>query len=366
MDNYTGDLSVEEELAPVPVTPERWAKQFRTRDFGSEIPDVLNGWWYRTCSGYLPHPVDEVMNIGSTRAFLFTGPEGTGKYTTAMLLASNLKDRGFSCYSLTGEDFDIWKGDRMTSALQAVAVGQRETETGETEIEGRTVIIRYPEECRRFKRLQKALYSVYTYCEEMDLPLFLIVITQDPSRISSRLRKELFPCVFRLPDEEERRRFIRNYFEGMGFRFDLNGNAAVEKERREKMVSDTDGFSYDQLHRILLLAVITVKEKTLEKCVYVPEEAVRAMQEMEFLFVEPEELQQIVERIRDEEKMAVTAGAPLVLPAAQFEGALPAAGAAAADRQALPGMDPAEPRDKNRKKQVSLAEMYKTITMELG
>jgi len=29
-------------------------------------------------------------------------------------------------------------------------------------------------------------------------------------------------------------------------------------------------------------------------------------------------------------------------------------------------MDPAEPRDKNRKKQVSLAEMYKTITMELG
>ena len=178
MDNYTGDLSVEEELAPVPVTPERWAKQFRTRDFGNEIPDVLNGWWYRTCSGYLPHPVDEVMNIGSTRAFLFTGPEGTGKYTTAMLLASNLKDRGFSCYSLAGEDFDIWKGDRMTSALQAVAVGQKETETGETEIEGRTVIIRYPEECRRFKRLQKALYSVYTYCEEMDLPLFLIVITQ--------------------------------------------------------------------------------------------------------------------------------------------------------------------------------------------
>ena len=126
MDNYTGDLSVEEELAPVPVTPERWAKQFRTRDFGNEIPDVLNGWWYRTCSGYLPHPVDEVMNIGSTRAFLFTGPEGTGKYTTAMLLASNLKDRGFSCYSLTGADFDIWKGDRMTSALQAVAVGQKE------------------------------------------------------------------------------------------------------------------------------------------------------------------------------------------------------------------------------------------------
>ena len=92
----------------------------------------------------------------------------------------------------------------------------------------------------------------------------------------------------------------------------------------------------------------------------------QTLSDVEFLFVDPEELWQIVERIRDEEKMAVTAGAPLVLSAAQFEGSLPAAGAAAADRQALPGMDPAEPRDKNRKKQVSLAEMYKTITMELG
>ena len=99
---------------------------------------------------------------------------------------------------------------------------------------------------------------------------------------------------------------------------------------------------------------------------YVPEEAVKAMQEMEFLFVDPEELWQIVERIRDEEKMAVTAGAPLVLSAAQFEGSLPAAGAAAADRQTLPGTDPEGPQDKNKKKQVSLAEMYKTITMELG
>jgi hypothetical protein len=132
------------------------------------------------------------------------------------------------------------------------------------------------------------------------------------------------------------------------------------------MVSETDGFSYDQLHRILLLAVISVKEKTLEKCVYVPEEAVKAMQAMEFLFVDPEELWQIVERIRDEEKMAVTDQAPLVLSAAQFEGAVPAAGAMPAGRQTLPGTDPAGPQDKNKKKQVSLAEMYKTITMELG
>ena len=366
MDNYTGDLSVEEELAPLPETPERWARRFRTSDFGSEIPDVLNGWWYRTCSGYLPNPVDEIMNISSTRAFLFTGPEGTGKYTTAMLLASNLKDRGFSCYSLTGADFDIWKGDRMTSALQAVAVGQRETDTGETEIEGRTVIIRYPEECRRFKRLQKALYSVCSYCEEMDLPLFLIVITQTPSGISSRLRKKLFPCVFRLPDEEERRRFIRNYYEERGFRFDLNGNAAIEKERREKMIRDTDGFNYDQLHRIPMLALISVKETTLEKCVYVPEDAIRALQEMEFLFVDPEELGQIVERIRDEEKMTAEAHTPLVLSAAGLEGALPAAAAVPAGKQALPGMDPALPQDKNKKKQVSLAEMYRTITTELG
>jgi hypothetical protein len=349
----------------LPETPERWARRFRTRDFGSEIPDVLNGWWYRTCSGYLPNPVDEIMNIGSTRAFLFTGPEGTGKYTTAMLLASNLKDRGFSCYSLTGSDFDIWRGDRMTSALQAVAVGQRETDTGETEIEGRTVIIRYPEECRRFKRLQKALYSVCSYCKEMDLPLFLIVITQTPSWISSRLRKQLFPCVFRLPDEEERRRFIRNYYEGRGFRFDLNGNAAIEKERREKMVSDTDGFNYDQLHRIPMLALISVKETTLEKCVYVAEDTVRALQEMEFLFVDPEELGQIVERIRDEEKMAVTAEAPLVLSAAQFAGAIPAADAVPAGKQSQQWTAPAT-QDNNKKKEVSLAEMYRVITSELG
>ena len=370
MEYYSGDRSVEEELAFVPTTVDSWAKQYRVSDFGEEVEDVLNGWWYKACCSFLPHLVDEVLQFNNTRSFLFAGAEGTGRYTTAKALARKLSNSGYICYDLPGSAFDVWKGDRMEAAVQALAIGDAgsDSET-EGETEGRTVVIRFPEECKRPKKLQLALLSVLEYCTEMDLPLFLFVITQNPQGLNSRLRRVLHPCVFRLPDEEDRRRFFRSYFEERGFRFDQNGNAAIEKERRENMVRMTEGFNYDQLHRIWTMVLVGIKGQTLEKCVYVPEDTIEALQRMDFLFMQPEDLKDIVDRIRDEESILLKADTPVVLTAVQNAGVTAAADAVSAGNtsglQQAP-WDSGVVKSGEKKKQVSLAEMYRTITMELG
>ena len=116
MGDYMDDLPVEEEITAPPLTAERWAKQFRMREFGEDIPDVMNGWWYKTLNGYLPHQIDESLGIGNTRAFLFTGPEGSGRYSTALALAGKLHNNSYRCYSVTGDAFDAWKGSSMETA----------------------------------------------------------------------------------------------------------------------------------------------------------------------------------------------------------------------------------------------------------
>ena len=330
MGDYMDDLPVEEEITAPPLTADRWAKQFRMREFGEDIPDVMNGWWYKTLNGYLPHQIDESLGIGNTRAFLFTGPEGSGRYSTALALAGKLHNNSYRCYSVTGDAFDAWKGSSMETALQALAVGQAESGQGDS-MEGRTVIIRYPEECRRAGRT---------------------------------------PCVFRLPDSEARLRFFKTYYEGKNFRFDLNGNAAIEKERREKIVSLTEGFNYTQLHRITELVFIAIKDKTLEKNVYVLEDTLQAFEAMEYIFLEPAELEEIVERIRDEKTMEAAAPAVIAAAPVMYNGAMPAAGAVSAGNPSAMTDPDGSAQDylqsRNKKKQVSLAEMYKTITSELG
>lgn len=369
MGDYMDDLPVEEQITAPQMTADRWAKQFRMREFGEDIPDVMNGWWYKTLNGYLPHQIDESLGIGNTRAFLFTGPEGSGRYSTALALAGKLHNNSYRCYSVTGDAFDAWKGSSMETALQALAVGQAESGQGDS-MEGRTVIIRYPEECRRAGRLMKALLSVLMYCKEMDLPLFLIVISNTPSKMSILLRREMTPCVFRLPDSEARLRFFKTYYEGKNFRFDLNGNAAIEKERREKIVSLTEGFNYTQLHRITELVFIAIKDKTLEKNVYVLEDTLQAFEAMEYIFLEPAELEEIVERIRDEKTMEAAAPAVIAAAPVMYNGAMPAAGAVSAGNPSAMTDPDGSAQDylqsRNKKKQVSLAEMYKTITSELG
>ena len=145
---------------------------------------------------------------------------------------------------------------------------------------------------------------------------------------------------------------------------------AIEKERREKIVSLTEGFNYTQLHRITELVFIAIKDKTLEKNVYVLEDTLQAFEAMEYIFLEPAELEEIVERIRDEKTMEAAAPAVIAAAPVMYNGAMPAAGAVSAGNPSAMTDPDGSAQDylqsRNKKKQVSLAEMYKTITSELG
>ena len=365
--------------AGLPLTADRWLRGYRRRGYEDEVPDADNAWWYRMCRAWLPHPVDEPLGLGNVRAFLFAGPEGTGRYTVAQKLCGTMYDRGYSWYDLSGDAFDIWPEDRLEMAVQALFAGRAASDGADGKgLEGRAVILRFPEECEKASRLQKAILSALRFCEDLDLPLFLILITRRPSSLSVRLRSRLVTCAFRLPDEEERRRFIRNYFEETGFRLEANGNAAITKERRESLVTATEGFNYYQLRDIPRLAWLTVKQNVLEKNVYEPEASLQALEAMDYLYLEPEVLREIVDRIRDggliadsmEEaparliRMPVPAGYPGPAEGggrAVRTGQSPnktEAGSRSYDREGLPS--------DRKKDQPTLAEMYRAITSELG
>lgn len=275
--------------------PASFARRYRIREIPElGVPEGSLTYWGEAGRAWLPHPVDDMIGAGGLQGFLFAGPSGTGKYTTAMQLTGILLDRGWKAYYLTGDAFDSLDETGRESAFEEL-LGAQEAVSGEGT--GHVVILHFPEDAARKRKLQLALVSAMETCESLECEAFLFVITGKPSLIREKLLRKLTYCEFRLPDQEERERYLRSAFEAV-FRYSGKGSAAAEQAGRAKLVSATEGFSYTQLRQLILFALQRVKRRTIDRIGYDPEKVREEMQKAEFFVLEQKELEAITEHVR--------------------------------------------------------------------
>lgn len=258
------------------------------------MPEGSLTYWGEAGRAWLPHPVDEIIGAGDLQGFLFTGPAGTGKYTTAMQLAGILLDRGWKAYYLTADVFDSLGETERETAFEEL-LGAQEAVTGEGT--GHVVLLHFPEDAARRRKLQLALTSAMETCESLECKAFLFVITGKPSCIREKLLRKLTYCEFTLPDEEEREHYLRTAFEAV-FRYSGKGGAAAEQAGRRKLVQETEGFSYTQLRQLILFALQHVKRRTIDRIGYDPEKVQEEMTSADFFVLAPEELEAITRHVR--------------------------------------------------------------------
>ena len=309
--------------------PASFARRYRIREIPElGVPEGSLTYWGEAGRAWLPHPVDEIIGAGGLQGFLFTGPAGTGKYTTAMQLAGILLDRGWKAYYLTADVFDPLGETERESAFEELLGAQEAVAGAET---GHVVLLHFPEDAARKRKLQLALTSAMETCESLECKSFLFVITGKPSCIREKLLRKLTYCEFTLPDEEERERYLRTAFEAV-FRYSGKGGAAAEQAGRTKLVRETEGFSYTQLRQLILFALQRVKRRTIDRIGYDPDKVREEMTKADYFVLEAQELEAItrhVRRIYADGTGSVQAGISIpAAAAAAAAGGAPAKGAA--------------------------------------
>lgn len=188
--------------------------------------------------------VRELLDSEETRrgnGMLITGPEGCGRHTLLAKVIAVAMEKGYTPVFLTGED--LAEGaparaevlERMNAVLDQ-AVGEEES---------LCLVLEQMEDLPCLSSLLKLLERRLCRASNGEEDGFFLVLIQDqPFRIPAVLKGMLQVCRMQYPNRERRRSFFTNH---------IRTDALRQSLPMEKLLSQTEGFTYDELSNLVEL-----------------------------------------------------------------------------------------------------------------
>ena len=233
-----------------------WLKQLERQSPKLRLEQLCGcGYWKQLFESCIPdQQLDEHYGVGNTHAFLLYGPEGVGKRTLALACAGTWGDAGYR-FLVFPRQSELENEERgiqqiVTEIFQEIIKELRSSENGYfLLIEDIHWMIKEKKTAEIFKEKIQEM-------EEENLLFTVIGILEHIEEMDDSVKKYFLPCRLENPDQEERRIYLENVFEGRIPRSNgLSYSFMVEK---------TEGFLYQQMSDLSRLAGMLLKQKALQ------------------------------------------------------------------------------------------------------
>lgn len=233
-----------------------WLKQLERQSPKLRLEQLCGcGYWKQLFQSCIPdQQLDEHYGVGNTHAFLLYGPEGVGKRTLALACAGTWGDAGYR-FLVFPRQSELENEERgiqqiVTEIFQEIIKELRSSENGYfLLIEDIHWMIKEKKTAEIFKEKIQEM-------EEENLLFTVIGILEHIEEMDDSVKKYFLPCRLENPDQEERRIYLENVFEGRIPRSNgLSYSFMVEK---------TEGFLYQQMSDLSRLAGMLLKQKALQ------------------------------------------------------------------------------------------------------
>ncbi len=233
-----------------------WLKQLERQSPKLRLEQLCGcGYWKQLFESCIPdQQLDEHYGVGNTNAFLLYGPEGVGKRTLALACAGTWGDAGYR-FLVFPRQSELENEERgiqqiVTEIFQEIIKELRSSENGYfLLIEDIHWMIKEKKTAEIFKEKIQEM-------EEENLLFTVIGILEHIEEMDDSVKKYFLPCRLENPDQEERRIYLENVFEGRIPRSNgLSYSFMVEK---------TEGFLYQQMSDLSRLAGMLLKQKALQ------------------------------------------------------------------------------------------------------
>lgn len=233
-----------------------WLKQLERQSPKLRLEQLCGcGYWKQLFQSCIPdQQLDEHYGVGNTHAFLLYGPEGVGKRTLALACAGTWGDAGYR-FLVFPRQSELENEERgiqqvVTEIFEEITKELRSSENGYfLLIEDIYWMIKEKKTAEIFKEKIQEM-------EEENLLFTVIGILEHIEEMDDSVKKYFLPCRLENPDQEERRIYLENVFEGRIPRSNgLSYSFMVEK---------TEGFLYQQMSDLSRLAGMLLKQKAVQ------------------------------------------------------------------------------------------------------